>query len=246
MDSERLAGKVAVITGAGSGMGAAMADRFHAEGAKVVAFDISGAERQTADRLGNGCIAVNGDVSRSENVRNALDLAVSEFGHLDILVNNAAIEGPMGNLDESSEEEFDRLFAVNARGVFLGMKHGIPLMLQRGGGAILSIASAAGLIATPTLGAYGASKSACIMLSRTAAKEYARQGIRSNVICPGTIDTPMLRSAPPEITASITQLCPMGRLGETPEIAATAAFLVSDEASYITGAVVSVDGGMAT
>jgi NAD(P)-dependent dehydrogenase (short-subunit alcohol dehydrogenase family) len=245
MDGKRLAEKVAVITGAGSGMGAAMAERFHAEGAKVVAFDISGAEQETADRLGADCVGVNGDASRSEDVRAALDRAVSDFGHLDILVNNAAIEGPMGSLVDTSVEDFDRLFAVNARGVFLGFKHGVPLMRQSGGGAILSIASAAGLIATPTLGAYSASKSACIMLARTAAKEYAKYGIRSNVICPGTIDTPMLSAAPTDISSGIKKLNPMGRLGQTEEIAAAAAFLVSDEASYITGAVLSVDGGIA-
>lgn len=242
--SERLAGKVALITGAGSGMGAAMSDRFHSEGAKVVAFDISGAEDETARRLGDNCLPVNGDVSEPGDVKRALDSAVSHFGKLDTLVNNAAVEGPMGTLVDTSVEDFDRMFGINTRGVFLGMKYGIPLMLQNGGGAILSIASGAGVLTTPTLGAYGASKSACIMLARTVAKEFAKHGIRSNVICPGTIDTPMLRSAPANISSNIANRVPMRRLGQPSEIAATAAFLVSDEASYITGAVVPVDGGI--
>src|ERR1700741_4710898 len=181
-DTGKLSGKVALITGAASGMGAAMAERFYQEGARIVALDISGGEDDLAERLGENCVAAHGDVSKAEDIQSALHVATSRFGQLDILVNNAAIEGPLGLLEETSEADFDRLFAVNVRGVFLGMKYGIPTMLESGGGAVLSIASADGLFATPTLGAYSASKSACIMFSRIAAKEYARKGIRSNVI----------------------------------------------------------------
>jgi NAD(P)-dependent dehydrogenase (short-subunit alcohol dehydrogenase family) len=239
----RLEGKVAVITGAGSGMGAAMAELFCREGAKVVAGDISGQQDETARKAGANCIPVHVDISKSVDIRNILDVAVSRFGGLDILCNNAAIGGEFGKTGDYSEEEFDRVWSINGRGPFLGMRYAIPLMLARGGGSIVNTVSIASMVAFPTMPAYCASKGAVLMLTKTAAVEYAKENIRVNAICPGTVETGMSMGMPKEYIDMALAGMPMARLGQPIEIANLALFLASDESSFITGTTVVADGG---
>ncbi|HZZ48780.1 MAG TPA: SDR family oxidoreductase [Pseudonocardia sp.] len=242
----RLTGKVAVITGAGSGLGAAMAETFVREGAKVLVADVSGHQKQVADDIGDGCIAVQVDVTQSTEVRSLLERAVSEFGRLDILCNNAGIDGHVAPTGEYPEDEFDKVWAVNGRGVFLGMRHAIPLMLESGGGSIVNTASMASSVAFPGMPAYCASKGAVEMLTKTAAAEYAGKGIRVNAICPGPIRTGITDSLPPELIAGVVAATPIGRYGDPSEVANLALFLASDESSFITGTAVLIDGGYTT
>jgi NAD(P)-dependent dehydrogenase (short-subunit alcohol dehydrogenase family) len=239
----RLEGKVAVITGAGSGMGAAMVDRFCREGAKVVAADISGAQNEVAAKAGDACIPVQVDVASSEDIRRMLDTAMTKFGRLDVLCNNAAIGGAFGKTGEYSEQEFDRVWSINGRGPFLGMRYGIPLMLRGGGGSIVNTVSIASMVAFPTMPAYCASKGATLMLTKTAAVEYAAEGIRVNAICPGTVETGMSMGMPKEYIDMALKGMPMGRLGQPSEIANLALFLASDESSFLTGTAIAADGG---
>ena len=239
----RLAGKVAVITGAGSGIGEAMARLFCAEGACVVAADISGCQDTVAAEIGEACVPVRADVANSADVQAMLRLAITRFGRLDILCNNAGIAGAMAPLGEYTEEEFDLVWSINGRGVFLGMRYAIPLMLANGGGTIVNTASTGSQVAFPTLSAYCASKGAVMMLTKTAAVEYAGQGIRINAICPGVIRTGISNALPVEYIEAVEKLTPMGRIGEPAEIARLAMFLASDESSFMTGASVMVDGG---
>jgi NAD(P)-dependent dehydrogenase (short-subunit alcohol dehydrogenase family) len=243
----RLQDKIAIVTGAGSGMGRAIAEAFVAEGAKVICADVSGSQEETARELGDAAIALQVDVTASGDVQRMIATAEERFGRLDILVNNAGIGGAMGPLHEQDEENFDRIIAVNLRGVFLGLRYGIISMLKTGGGAIVNTASAAGLVGTPGLSSYAASKGGVVQLTKTAAVEYAQQNIRVNAICPGLIWTPMVPGSdgsrvPPPGTPP-PPLMPMGRWGLDTEIAATAVFLASGEAGYITGAALPVDAG---
>lgn len=242
----RLAGKIAVITGAGSGMGRAIAEAFAAQGAKVLCADITGKQEDVARSIGGQASALHVEVSQSADIQRMIAEAVQRFGRLDILVNNAGIGGMMGQLHELDEAEFDRIIAVNLRGVFLGMKYGIAAMLETGGGTIVNMASAGGLAGAPGLSGYCASKGGVVMLTKTAALEYAQQNIRVNAICPGLIWTPMVPGqdgsrVPPEGTPPPPGM-PMGRWGLDTEIAATAVFLASDEAGYLTGVALPVDG----
>lgn len=240
----RLAGKVAVVTGAGSGMGAAMARRFVEEGAKVVAADISGAESDVARGLSENCTSAQVDVSRSADVQRMLALAIDRFGRLDILCNNAGIQGPLGLTADYDEAEWDRVIAVNLTGVFLGMKYAIPLMLETAGkGSIVNTSSMASIVAFPTLPAYSASKGGVSTLTRLTAAEYASKNIRVNAIAPGAIDTGMTRGMPQEYLQAAVAATLMGRIGSPEEIANLALFLASDEASFITGTETAVDGG---
>lgn len=239
----RLADKVAVVTGAGSGMGAAIVERFCEEGARVVAADVSGREADTAARVGEACVAVHADVSRAEDVKAMLDLAVTRFGRLDVLCNNAGIQGQIARTADYDDEEFDRVIAVNLRGVYLGMKHAIPLMLKTGGGSIVNTSSMAALVAFPMLPAYTASKGGVSMLTRLTAAEYAADGIRVNAILPGAIDTGMTQAMPKDYIDGAVKATLMGRIGKPQEISALALFFASDESSFITGAEVPVDGG---
>jgi NAD(P)-dependent dehydrogenase (short-subunit alcohol dehydrogenase family) len=241
--SGRLAGKVAVVTGAGSGMGAAMVENFCAQGAQVIAADISGKQNDIAARLGNSCIAVHADVSQSLNVQAMLQLAVDRFGRLDVLCNNAGIAGPIAPTAELDEDIFDSILAVNLRGVFLGMKYAIPHMLKTGGGSIVNTSSMASLVAFPGMPAYCASKGGVSMLTKLTAAEYAAQGIRVNAILPGAIETGMTQGLPPEFLAGAVAGTLMGRMGQPGEIAQLAVFLASDEASFVTGTLTPVDGG---
>ena len=239
----RLEGKVAVVTGAGSGMGRAMVARFCTEGAKVVAVDISGKEDSSAASAGGNCIACNADVSKSADVQRAIRLAVDTFGRLDVICNNAGIQGPLALTADYEEDEWDRVIAVNLKGVFLGMKYAIPEMLKNGGGAIVNTSSMAALVAFPMLPGYSASKGGVSCLTRLTAAEYASQGIRVNAILPGAIDTGMTQAMQKDYIEGAIAGTLMGRIGRPEEIANLALFLASDEASFITGTETAVDGG---
>jgi NAD(P)-dependent dehydrogenase (short-subunit alcohol dehydrogenase family) len=244
--SGRLGGKVAVITGAGSGMGAAMAELFVQEGAKVVAADISGQQEKVAANIGSDCLALQTDVASSADVKAMMHTAVSEFGRLDIVCNNAGIDGHVAPTGEYPEEEFDKVWSINGRGVFLGMLHAIPLLLERGGGSIINTSSMASSVAFPGMPAYCASKGAVQMMTKTAAAEYADKGIRVNAICPGPIRTAITDSLPPELIAGVVAATPMSRYGTPLEVAQLALFLASDESSFITGESILIDGAYTT
>jgi len=239
----RLEGKVAVITGAGSGIGASMAELFCREGAKVIAADISSQQKSVAGKIGGSCVPVHADVAKSADVQAMLYRAVSEFGRLDILVNNAAIDGEMLPTGEYSEEEFDRVWGINGRSVFLAMRYGIPLMLANGGGSIVNVSSMASIVAFPTMPAYCAAKGAVSMMTKVTAVEYATQGIRANVICPGAVVTGITKHMPAEYIDNVKASTPMGRMASPSEIAMLGLFLASDESSFMTGSLIAIDGG---
>jgi NAD(P)-dependent dehydrogenase (short-subunit alcohol dehydrogenase family) len=241
----RLEGKVAVITGAGSGIGRAAAELFAEEGAKVVCTDISGREQETADIIGDAARALHVDVANSDDVARMIDTAVQEFGQLDVLFNNAGFGGgARAPLAEIDEETFDRHIAVHLKGVYLGMKYAIPVMLRRGGGSIINTASAAGLVGLKHVAAYCAAKGGVVLMTKAAALDYAEDGIRVNAICPGMTYTGLAGADPgaaPPPDARPEQ--PMARWGLPSELAAAALFLASDDSSFITGTAIPVDGG---
>lgn len=237
---QRLAARIALVTGAGSGIGRAIARSFAAEGAVVIAADISGAEQDVASEVGGHAVRL--DVSDPVSVAAAEKWIAGEFGGLDILANNAGIPGPQARIHEYSLEEWDRVFAVNSRGHFLTLQAGIRLMLGRGG-AIVNTASLAGLRATPLTSAYVASKGAVVQLTKAAALEYAADGIRVNAIAPGVVQTPILEAWDEDNLAKIYASVPMGRGADPAEIARVATFLASDDASFVTGQIWAIDGG---
>lgn len=248
--SGRVAAKVAIVTGAGGGIGESMAKALHAEGAHVLVTDVSGRQEDVAMALGEGAAAMRVDVSDDADVEAMIRYATEQFGRLDVLCNNAGIDGDVAPLAECSVENFDRVLAVNLRGVYLGMRHAIPAMVATGGGSIINTASAAGQVGFPGLPAYCASKGGVIALTRAAAADYAKDGIRCNAICPGAVETPLLqalRQSNPDIYAAIEthvlQTTPQGRFGTPAEIASLAVYLASDDSSFLTGAAVPVDGG---
>jgi NAD(P)-dependent dehydrogenase (short-subunit alcohol dehydrogenase family) len=228
-------------------MGKAMAELFVAEGAKVVCADRSGKESEVAASLGDQAVAAHADVTVGAQVQKMIGAAEDRFGRLDILVNNAGFGGDLMPLAEFTEDDFDKLVAINLKGVFLGMKYGIQSMLKTGGGAIVNTSSASGVGGWAGLGVYGAAKAGVIQMTKTAAVEYAGQGIRVNTIAPGVVWTGMVPASakyptPPPGAATPYEV-PMGRWGLSEELAAAALFLASDQASYVTGAMLPVDGG---
>ena len=243
MMSGRLAGKVAVVTRAGSGMGRAIVRQFCAQGANVIAADVSGRQNELPAELGAVCHATHADVSKSADVQAMLNLAVERFGRLDVLCNNAGIQGQLAPTAEQDDDAFDEVIAVNLRGVFLGMKYAIPLMLKTGGGSIVNTSSMASLVAFTGMPGYCASKGGVSMLTKLTAAEYASQGIRVNAILPGAIDTGMTQALPKEYLEGAVAATLMGRIGTPDEIAYLAVFLASDESSFITGTLTPVDGG---
>ena len=235
-----LDGKVAVITGAGSGMAKASVKIFVREGAKVVAGDISGAEKDTADEVGGGVLPVHCDVTKEADIEAMVRAAVEEFGRLDVMLNVAGIaEGVM--VADLTQEHYDRTMDVDLRGVLFGMKHGIRAMLAAGnGGAIVNWSSVGGLGGSPYTSVYNAAKHGVIGATKVAAVEYGAQGIRVNAVCPGFIHTEIMgKHAPP----GILEKAALGRGGQAHEVAEVAAFLASDRASFVSGAIVPVDGG---
>lgn len=247
----RLDGKVALVTGGGSGIGQATALIFAREGAKVVVADITveGGEEtvRQIQAAGGDATFVKTDVSKAAEVEALVNQTVETYGQLDCAFNNAGIEGAAKFTTECSEEEFERTIAVNVTGVWLCMKYEIQHMLSHGGGSIVNTASAAGLIGLPSASDYVASKHAVVGLTKTAALEYAKSGIRVNAVCPGAIDTPMIaRSAQaiPGFDELAVAMEPVGRFGRSSEIGEAVAWLCSDAASFVTGIPMSVDGGM--
>jgi NAD(P)-dependent dehydrogenase (short-subunit alcohol dehydrogenase family) len=243
----RLENKIAVITGAGSGMGKAMAKMFAAEGAKVVCADVSGQQDEVAASLGDAAIAIHADVAKESDVQNMIATAEQKFGRLDILCNNAGFGGGTALLHEQTTENWDRVHSVNLRGVFFGMKYGVISMLKTGGGSIVNTTSASGVVGWKHHSIYGAAKAGVNQLTKSAALDYAGKKIRINAVAPGTIWTglvPMSKDNP-EPPQGVFRLAgiPMDRWGLAEEIAAAALFLASDEASYITGTILPVDGG---
>jgi NAD(P)-dependent dehydrogenase (short-subunit alcohol dehydrogenase family) len=243
----RLQNKTAVITGAGSGMGRAMALLFAREGAKVVLADISGKQDELAAQIGEAAVAVHANVADEGDVQNMIATAEKRFGRLDILVNNAGFGGGMMRLHEQTTENWDRVHSVNIRGVFFCMKHGIISMLKSGGGSIVNIGSASAVVGWKHHSIYGAAKAGVHQMTRTAALDYADDKIRVNAIAPGTIWTGLVKQSEehPTPPAGVFRLpgIPMDRWGLASEIANAALFLASDEASYITGTILPVDGG---
>ena len=240
----RLKGKVAIITGAGSGIGWAAAKRFAEQGARVVCADVSGREREIAELLGDVALPVGVDVTQAADVQRMVATTVDHFGQVDILLNNAGYGGPHVALADTDEALFDTILAINLKGVFLGMKYAIPAMLDTGGGAIVNTASASGLVGWKGLSCYAAAKAAVVQMTKSAALDYAQTNVRINAICPGMTYTGLAGAKPDDEVPPGNYLpTPMARWGEPAELAAAAMFLASDEASFVTGAALPVDGG---
>ena len=243
----RLDGKVAVITGAARGQGETEAELFAREGARVVLTDVLVEEgQQAADRIraaGGEALFVKLDVSSAEEWNEVVRHTVQTYERLDILLNNAGI-AVRGGVESTPVEEWDRCLDINAKGVFLGMKYAIPAMLQNGSGSVINISSTSGIVGYPGGTAYHAAKGAVRIMTKAAAAEYAKRGVRVNSLHPGIIKTAMTDNMAADRAAGILDRTPMGRKGTPMEIAYGALFLASDESSFVTGAELVIDGGM--
>src|SRR5947209_2186507 len=250
--TRRLEGKVALITGAGSGMGRAAAELFATEGAKIVVTDVvddAGNATVGAVRAAGGdATYVRADVSSWSDCEAMVQCATDTYGGLHVLYNNAGIfPADDGGVLDTPESTWDKVMEINLKGVWLGCRAGIPAMIASGGGSIVNVASFVALMGAATAQvAYTASKGGVLSMTREIAVEYARQGIRANALCPGPIETPLLREllADPDRRARRMVHIPMGRLGRAEELAKAALFLASDDASFMTGAALVVDGGI--
>lgn len=247
----RVAGKVALVTGAGSGIGRATALAFAREGAKVVAADVVVEGGQETVRLitaaGGEATFVKADVANAAEVEALVKKTVEAYGRLDCAFNNAGVEGEIAPTAECTEANWDRVIDIDLKGVWLCMKYEIQQMLKHGGGAIVNTASVAGLVGFQGIPAYVAAKHGVNGLTKTAALEYAKSGIRVNAVCPGVIHTPMVERAfraSPQMAEAATALEPVGRLGKPEEIAEAVVWLCSDAASFVTGLPMAVDGGL--
>ena len=245
-----MTGKTALVTGGGSGIGRAAALAFARAGAQVLVADVdtAGGEETVAlieDLSATGLFVV-ADVSRAGDVEGMVDAAVAAFGSLDCAFNNAGIQGDLSQTAECTEANWDQITGINLKGVWLCMKYEIAQMLKQGGGAIVNNASNFGVVGSVGMPAYSASKHGVIGLTKTAALEYAQTGVRINVVCPGPVQTPLVDKIierQPEIVDAITQREPIGRMGQPEEIAGAVVWLCSDEASFVIGATLAVDGG---
>jgi NAD(P)-dependent dehydrogenase (short-subunit alcohol dehydrogenase family) len=247
----RVIGKVALVTGGSSGIGRATAQIFAREGAKVVVADVQVTEGEETVHLikaaSGEAIFVKTDVANPGEVEALVKKTVDTYGRLDCAFNNAGIEGALQPTTDYDEAMWDRVMSINLKGVWLCMRAELRQMLSQGGGAIVNTASAAGLIGIPGLSAYTAAKHGVNGLTKTAALEYAKQGIRVNAVCPGGVDTPMLRRTfehNPQFAEAAAAIEPVGRLAQPAEIGEVVVWLCSDAASFVTGLPMAVDGGM--
>lgn len=251
----RFQGKVAVVTGAATGIGGATAVAFGQEGADVVLTDVNAAALDERlgeiEAAGGTGIALVADVTKAEDAKRAVSEAAAAFGGVDYLVASAGIQ-TYGTVVDTDEDTWERTLAVNAKGVYLAAKYCIPEMVKRGGGAIVTVASVQGLFSQPNVAAYAASKGAVIAMTRTMAIDHAGDNIRANSLCPGSVDTPMLRASaklfsPDEPESALEEwggLHTLGRIAKPEEMAKVALFLCSDDASFVTGAAIVADGGL--
>ncbi|PJK20435.1 SDR family NAD(P)-dependent oxidoreductase [Mycolicibacterium goodii] len=237
-----LSGKVAIITGAGQGIGRATAEVFTREAASVAVVDISGAERKVASALGESALAIHADVSSETDIRRMIDETVDRFGRLDALVN---VAGTLLNLQpEVTEKEYEDMTAVNLRGVLLCCQHAITAMAPTGGGSIINVTSVGAINAEDMASIpYSAAKAGVHSITKSFATQYGRQGIRVNALASGFAETERMRNVPPDILAYMRGKAALGRAADPREHAEVAAFLASDQASFITGTVIPVDGG---
>jgi NAD(P)-dependent dehydrogenase (short-subunit alcohol dehydrogenase family) len=249
----RIEGKACIVTGAGSGIGKAIAERLAEEGGKVLCVDVNpetaAATAQQIQQANGVAEAMTIDVSDSDQIDACISRCLELYGSIDVLVNNAGVNIP-GVLHEVTNEVIDKTLDVNVKGAIYGCRAALPHMLRQGGGSIVNISSVNGLVSEPFLAVYSASKGAIVMLTKGVALDYAKQKIRCNAICPGWVDTPInyahaeMLGGLEKVYASIDSFQPIGRPGEPREIAHLALFLASDEASFITGAIIAADGGM--
>ena len=236
-------GKVAVITGGASGIGLATARKLLSEGAKVVLVDWNENVGDIAKTLNNDVLGIRCDVSSDTDVQKCVNEVIEKFGHIDFLVANAGIGGGPNKAHEVSVDEWTKVIGVNQTGVFLMNKYVISEMLKNGGGAIVNTSSMYGLVGTTMSFAYSASKGAINQMTRSLALTYARDNIRVNAVAPGYVDTPILAKVPKDMKDAMANQLPIGRLGKDEEIANLICYLLSDDATFITGAIVPIDGG---